>query len=262
MQSAFPLRGYRYSPSFRARATGLALSLATCLLILLMLIKMGAFSPSTDKQGPRLTAISLSPQASKPAARKHVAAKSLQATPAARKAPQVIPVHPPVPRATPVPPLHLLKLSNQEFAAADISKMAKPAAGESSKAESGQGIASAYGPGEGPGGAKLYNAQWYREPTDAEMSTYMPRRSVAGGWAVIACRTEERYHVNDCRELGESPPGSGLSRALRQAAWQFLVRPPRIDGKPMIGAWVRIRFDFTAPAAREAPDPSAGPPAD
>lgn len=261
MQSAVPLRGYRYAPSLRARATGLILSLGTCLLILLMLIRMGAFSPLADKQGPKLTAISLSPEQSERTERKRVAARTLRSEPAARSTVAVQPVRPPVPRAVPrevpVPPLHLLKLSSQEFAAADISKMAKPASG-SSETGAGQGSAAAYGPGEGPGGAKLYNAQWYREPTEAEMAPYMPHRSVAGGWAVIACRTEERYHVDDCRELGESPPGSGLSRALRLAAWQFLVKPQRIDGRPQIGAWVRIRFDFTAPTAREA----SGPPAD
>ncbi|MEO5604410.1 MAG: hypothetical protein ABIR02_02215 [Novosphingobium sp.] len=262
MRSAPILRGYRYSPSFRTRAAGLTLSLAICLLILLMLIKMGALLPTADKQGPRLVAISMSPTASERVAKTRTPARSLQAAPAARTVPEVRPVQPPVPVPDkPVPPFRLLKLSSQEFAAADISKMARPAAGGSSEAGSGQGSASAYGPGEGPGGAKLYNAQWYREPTDAELATYMPKRSVAGGWAVIACRTEARYHVSDCRELSESPRGSGLSRAMRQAAWQFLVRPPRIDGRPLIGEWVRIRFDFTAAradsAARDAVDPAA-----
>jgi protein TonB len=69
---------------------------------------------------------------------------------------------------------------------------------------------------------------------------------------MIACKTIEHYHVENCQELDESPPGSGLARALRQAAWQFLVRPVRVDGHVMIGSWVRIKFTFTKA-------PSSGP---
>jgi protein TonB len=31
---------------------------------------------------------------------------------------------------------------------------------------------------------------------------------------------------------------------LRKAAWQFLVKPRRIDNKPQLGVLVRILFDF------------------
>ena len=102
------------------------------------------------------------------------------------------------------------------------------------------------GPGEGPGGSHLYNAEWYRRPSHAEIAGYMPPGGVpAGAWAEIACRTIPGNQVENCRSLGESPVGSGLARGLRLAAWQFRVLPPRVDGRPLIGAWVRIHLDFT-----------------
>lgn len=153
------------------------------------------------------------------------------------------PTNRPVPEPeTPAPPGMIL-LSPSDFAATDIGRIrgTAPARGE---ADAGTATASrsVAGPGAGPGGKTLYAADWYREPTRAEVAPYMPA-GVSEGWGMIACRTIDRYHVEDCRVIGETP-GSRIGQGLRQAAWQFLVIPPRENGRPMLGTWVRIRFDL------------------
>ncbi len=135
----------------------------------------------------------------------------------------------------------MVVISSEDFAASDISKLPKSSGGGG-----GSGTRSAYGPGEGPGGKTLYPAEWYVEPPHGALAAYLPEGAPEGSWAMIACQTVERYHVENCYGLGQSQ--QGLSTALRRAAWQFLVRPPRVDGKPLVGAWVRIRFDFTKDA--------------
>ncbi len=79
----------------------------------------------------------------------------------------------------------------------------------------------------------------------------MKNRASKGSWAEVACQTAPRFHVENCQPLADSPPGSGLTRAINEAAWQFLVRPPRVGGKPMIGAWVRIRISFSRSKASD-----------
>jgi len=232
----------RYGPTPRERAVAAVLSLAICAALGFMLIRMGAFGPSAPGNGSRLVAIEMNrPEADRQRTAQRSPAHHVNAPTAT--SPVVTPV--PTPSETPLPALNLIPLSRAELAAADIGRMARrgPAAGPPAPAGAG---AEAPGGGAGPGGAHLYAAEWVREPTDAEMATYIPRGANApGAWAMIACRTIERFHVEDCRELAENPPGSGLARGLRQASWQFLVRPPRVEGKALIGTWVSIRFDFT-----------------
>jgi protein TonB len=139
----------------------------------------------------------------------------------------------------------MIMLSHEEFAASDISRLPSTQPQTSPEAQGSTSSSEDDSVGQGPHGEKLYNAEWYREPTHAEMATYLPAGLSQAGWAVIACRTIEHYHVEDCQELTEDPPGTGLAGALRLASWQFLVRPPRIGGRTMVGAWVRIRFNLT-----------------
>ncbi|MGE4431603.1 MAG: hypothetical protein AB7E05_12755 [Sphingobium sp.] len=179
------------------------------------------------------------------------AAKAEQSSQSAAKADKAEPAPRPKPPEkrpdTPVPQPEvevpsMIYLSPDQFAASDIGKM-KGRKGEGQ--ENGKDATSVYGPGEGPGGAQLYNAEWRREPTSAELAGYLPSTMPRNGYGLIACQTIENFRVDHCRILGESPLGSGLGQAVRRAAWQFLVVPPRINGRPQLGAWVRIRIDYS-----------------
>lgn len=158
--------------------------------------------------------------------------------------PRPVPPRPPVilpkPAAPPNRPLDLLVLSREEMAAADISKLGTAA---------GRGVAVAEANddspvvGRGPRGETLYAAEWAREPTDTELRGYLPQNA-PDGYGLIACKTAPQNRVEDCVELGQSPRGSRLASAVRQAAWQFRVRPPRKNGRPLIGEWVQIRIEY------------------
>jgi hypothetical protein len=205
--------------------------------LLLYLIFTAVWTPPARKVRDGGATFQLQPAAADKA---DTAKRAAERRPAETRPPTPTPPPPPVP----VPPLRdaMIIISREDFASGDIAKLARPDDGGGSRSA---GTQAAQGVGEGPDGAPLYNAEWYREPTPGEMALYLPANRPPGSWGVIVCKTIPRNRVDDCRTLGESPLGSGIARALRQASWQFLVRPPRIGDKPQIGVWVRIRFDFT-----------------
>lgn len=242
-------------PPLRERAAGILLTLFIHLLLFALLLTLAPADLTRRLKEDTLATFTIAPADDKVADKP----KPKGATKAAKQSGGGAPRQPAPPAQTqPKPPAEAVDLSKymivmkrSDFAAADIGKMAsqrQSGSGQSSGPDDGAKA----GPGEGPGGAPLYNAQWYREPTHAELVTYLPPRGApAGSWATIACRTIDDYRVEDCRQLDESPIGSGLSKALRLASWQFRVRPPRIGGRPLIGSWVRIRFDFVATKEEE-----------
>lgn len=245
MDVAYQSPAYRGRPSSSERIAASALSLSIIGAIILALLWVTA-APLLDlgRDNPLATFDVASGERAPTAERRDVprpkAAERATPPPPAERAP------PPPPAPVPVPTVPgMIILSREDYARSDIGAMERPADGDGRAdevADAGGGGRPVYGPSEMPGGRVLHAADWYREPTRAEMAPFMPPRQQVG-WGVIACQTAERFRVENCRELGESP-GSGIARGLRRASWQFLVRPPTVNGKPTIGAWVRIRFDL------------------
>lgn len=220
-------------PPLRRRASGFALALGVNLGLLLILLTLGVI-PLPEKKPSRATIVDLIPEShSRSAETARAAARPDKPVP--KPPPIILPVKPtivPPPRPADKP-LPWIEMSSAELAAGDLKNLPKAAPGQGDSEEVGRG----------PHGEVLYAAEWAREPTDAELGGYLPRNA-PDGWGLIACKTIPDNRVDDCVELGQSPAGSHLASAVRQAAWQFRVRPPRKNGRPMVGEWVRIRIDY------------------
>lgn len=243
MPSAFyQPQGDAQRVSARRRAFALALAIAAHILVVLLLLRLTPSPSMPPSEAPALTAFDVapSPKAAPTPAPKGTVAEKKSGSPPPPRAPRAV-----APAEKPPAPITLPN-THEFFEAADISKLPSQSAdAQGTKGDSeGTEVGSTYGPGEGPGGERLYNAEWFREPTRAELAFYVPAK-FRTGVALIACKTAARNRVENCRSLGETPPGSGIARGMREAAWQFQVRPPRVGGRPLIGAWVRIRLEFT-----------------
>jgi periplasmic protein TonB len=223
----------------RRRASGLGLALAVNLLLLFVLLGIGRFAPVAQKAS-QATVVDLIPEshsAAPPAAKPDAVRQPThpaEARPLPKPPPIVLPSKPAI--APPATAPAWIEMSKDELAAADISNLPKSSAGSGSSGDSEE-------VGRGPHGEVLYAAEWARHPTDAELGGYLPRNA-PDGYGLIACKTVPGDRVDDCVELGQQPLGSHLASAVRQAAWQFRVRPPRRNGRPLIGSWVQIRIDY------------------
>jgi len=227
----------RASPRRRAASFALAVAIEVLLLLAFLTIDF-ADKPKPEFKGGAISTFDL-------AANEQASASKTRAKASAEQ-PRPRPVLPAIKPKQIIPerPLDLLPMSKEDLDASDIAKLGSNAPGAGQLAQ-GSAPGDSARVGTGPNGEPLYAAEWYREPTNTELAAYLPKSMPeGGGWGMLACRTIERFHVDDCVELGQGPAGSHLAGAVRQAAWQFLVRPPRVGGKVLVGEWVRIRIDY------------------
>jgi protein TonB len=242
------------SISLRRRPVPLLMTLIIHVLLVIMFFRLAPNAPPTVQMRSKPLTVQLLPaQRESPAARPRSVAKTKSVTRGAALRLPPRPVKPPViPKAKPVEPsqplVEVIPLTRAELASIDFN-LSRSSQGKSADAGTGSAGRGSQGDtpfadGEGPGGERLYYADWYRKPTSAELSGYLPPGPRKTGWGMIACQMVENYRVENCRALGQSP-GSGLSRAVLNAAWQFRVRPPSIGGRAIMRAWVRIRIEFS-----------------
>ena len=232
----------RSSP--QRRASGFVLALGVNLLLLLALLTLGVLPKRLPMGGAPLVIDLI--EASKESEETAVKSSERQTKPQPKTVSRPLPTPKPPPIILPVkptiapPPLPTsteppwIEMSKDEMASAEVSHLPK------ARDSAGSGDSEAIG--KGPNGEVLYAAEWARHPTDAELGGYLPRNA-PDGYGEVACRTIPDNRVEDCVEIGQTP-GSRLASAVRQAAWQFRVRPPRKGGHALIGSWVMIRIDY------------------
>lgn len=238
MPSAYRLPSLSDRTPPQRRAAGLGLALGINLLLLLMLLGLGV-SRTDPAPMSEPTIVTFAPDTAEPPSPASASpAPKPPTTPPVQPRPAAPP--PPIVKLPPVdkPALDLLVVSKEELAASDIAALPSPSAGSGSSAGDSQEA------GRGPDGQTLYAAEWARRPTNAELGPYLPRNMPDEGWGLIACRTMADRRVEDCVELESYPRTSYLARAVRNAAWQFRVRPPRKNGREMVGEWVSIRIEY------------------
>ena len=230
----------RFASSPRRRIGSFLLALAIELLLLLAFVALDRTpGRKADGNGPALTIFELAAQSPD-----QTPAKSAQ-KPAARTPPPNHAVLPPPRIRLPDRKLPMLVVTKDVFEAADISKLGTAAKAPGTEVASGSAPGDTERVGTAPNGQPLYAAEWVREPTNAELAAYLPATMPDGGGSgLVACHMIDHFHVDNCQELGDHPRGSHLARSVRLAAWQFLVRPPRVGGKVLEGGWVRIRIDY------------------
>jgi type IV secretory pathway VirB10-like protein len=246
-------RSNRLRASLRQRGVAVALALAIELLVALLLWFLAPPIPGKEKGSiPSVFEIQGTRSDSDEADRKPEKASERKATSGKPRPTPPKPIEPPPPAPEPPPPplpSTFIRMTRSEYKAADIAgKGAAPRVapeGEAvAAAESGSQPGDSAVVGKAPNGEPLYAAEWFRRPRDAELSPYISRRALGPGWGLIACRVIADHRVEDCQELGEGPHGSGYAGSVRQAAWQFRVRAPRVGGKELVGTWVSIRITY------------------
>ena len=257
-------------PGGRRRAGSIGLAVTLEVILLLVLLTLGSRSKVDPPRGETISTFDVREQSPRP---EEVADQPPTAqadrpsplTPPPKAVPSPSPLQmPPAlvlprPLTTPVPPAPAQPVP----ATPTTPKITAVMRSDMAAARGPQGSAGAPGDsqriaGSGPNGEPLYRAQWYREPSPDELTGYLDDVAPPA-WALINCQTQPQFRVDRCVLVDEYPQGANMGRSVLAAAWQFRIRPPRVGGKVLAAAWVRIRIDYTVRRAKLLTRDDLGP---
>jgi len=255
-------RRRRYRADGEGRARGLLLALAVEGLLVLVVLTLGSSITHDEKKPVSITSIAMKNAPDQPQSERREEARAPVVRPAAKPVQQKAEERheqdtPVIETPRQPPPPALIPISPRDMASSNIANPREPGPPPPQKrsmmgpVDTGGAAAYADTPrvGTAPNGQPMYAAAWYREPSHDELAGYLSTAEAPSA-GLMACRTAPEWHVEDCVVLDESPPGSRIGRAIVAAAWQFQVRPPRINGEYKVGAWVRIRIDYGVKRSR------------
>ena len=234
-------------PEWRRRAFGLALALAIEVGLFLLLLTLGTNIAGVREAAESLTTVDFTPEPEPSEAPQEQKDRQPTALPRTDVAPRPDQPVPPQPMPSPAAVLPVVAPSQAAEPAPPSTPKIRAVVRSGESGPVGPANQATPGDSERVGtasnGEPLYAARWYREPTDQELRGYLSTAS-GPGYALINCRTAPDFRVEDCELIDEYPSGAQIGRAVMAAAWQFKVRPPRLGGRSLVGAWVRIRITY------------------
>lgn len=101
---------------------------------------------------------------------------------------------------------------------------------------------------------------WLRKPTEDEVMGVWPTKAWArarGGEGVINCLVSLQGALFDCAVIHETPPGEHFGDAALALSPQFLMRPGRLNGQPVVSP-VSVPVHFNMEPGSRPPPLSSG----
>ena len=97
--------------------------------------------------------------------------------------------------------------------------------------------------------ATITNPDWLKLPDLSELNAVWPAKALetaASGKALIECAVTAQGTLRDCNVAQEDPVGMGFGAAALLLSKSFVMKPKRIDGRPVDGGTIRIPIAFDA----------------